>query len=180
MSKKFISRRDFVRNSAMGTVALGIGGTQGFEKSRAKRYEEKMKPEEVVKLLNQDITGEIDAILTYMRNAFVIPQCPPGHEMEEIGKDEMRHLEWLADLVTKFGGIPSMEHHKLQFGGKNTEDFINRAIELEKTAISQYKDHIKQIDHKKVVEVLNVILWEEKKHLEEFEEVLQDLKKVKS
>jgi len=180
MSKKYISRRNFVKNATMGTVALGFSGVKGTEKNSNKSNEGKMKSEEVVKLLNQDITGEIDAILTYMRNVFIIHQCPPSRKMEEIGKDEMRHVEWLAELVTDFGGIPTMEHRELQFGGKNTEDFLRRAIQLEKESIVQYRDHISHIDHKKVVEVLKVILWEEEKHLEAFEELLKDLKEEKN
>ena len=134
-----------------------------------------MANEEVVRLLNEDITGEIDAILTYMRNAFVSEDILTTHEMEEIGKDEMRHVEWLSELVTDFGGIPTMVHHELSFGGDTTVDFLKRAVALEKGAIAQYKDHIEKIDHKEVVEVLNVILWEEEGHLKEFEEILGNM-----
>jgi bacterioferritin len=108
-----------------------------------------------------------------MRNAFVSDHLLTLHEMEEIGKDEMRHVEWLSELVTDFGGIPTMEHHPLSFGGNTPQDFLKRAVILEKGAIAQYTDHIEQIDHKEVVEVLKVILWEEKNHLKEFEEILE-------
>jgi len=174
MAEKHVSRREFVKRAGLGAAALGAAGLSAGQKSDREFYG-KMKAEEVVQLLNADITGEIDAILTYMRNAFVAKDILTIHEMEEIGKDEMRHVEWLAELVTEFGGIPTMVHHELSFGGKTEVDFLKRAIELEKGAIKQYTDHIKRIDHREVVEVLEVILWEEKKHLAEFEEILEDM-----
>ena len=177
MDEKKMSRRDFVKGTAVGTAALGVAAVTGASRGEGRIFEGKMKNEEVVRLLNEDITGEIDAILTYMRNAFVTEHILTMHEMEEIGKDEMRHVEWLSALVTDFGGVPTMVHHPLSFGGDTTEDFLKRAIALEKGAIAQYKDHIERIDHKEVVEVLKVILWEEENHLEEFEEILEKFEK---
>ena len=55
-----------------------------------------MKKSEIIKLLNKDLTGEIEAILIYMRDSFVTSQCKPSRTMEEIAKDEMRHAEKLA------------------------------------------------------------------------------------
>ena len=155
---------------------MGIGA-KGFSGDSSQKFKEKVKLQEIVNLLNQDITGEIEAILIYMRNVFIIRECPASHEMEEIGKDEMRHVEWLANLISKYGGIPSMEHRELDFGGNTAQDFLKRAIELEKKAIAQYENHIKKIDHKEMAEVLQVILWEEKKHLKEFKELLENSKK---
>ncbi|UCE20408.1 MAG: ferritin-like domain-containing protein [Gemmatimonadota bacterium] len=175
MREKRLSRRGFVKQATLGAAALGVSGMTWTGEKTARVFPGKMEPTEVVRLLNQDITGEIDAILTYMRNAFIIPQCEARCEMEEIGKDEMRHVEWLSGLVTDFGGIPTMEHHELSFGGDSPRDFLKRAIALEKGAIAQYKDHSEQIDHREVVEYLEVILWEEEKHLKEFEELLEDM-----
>ncbi len=175
MKSRKISRRDFVKNAAVGTAALGASSVLGSNNKEQREYKAEMKPEKVVELLNQDITGEIDAIMTYMRNAFVSDLCDASCELEEVGKDEMRHVEWLADLVTELGGIPTMEHHELSFGGNTNADFLKRSIVLEKNAIKQYNDHIKIIDHKEVVEVLKVIVWEENKHLNEFNELLEEL-----
>jgi bacterioferritin len=175
MKAKKMSRRNFMKNATVGSVALGTGSVLGISQDEKREFKGKMKPEKVVELLNLDITGEIDAILTYMRNAFVSDLCEASRELEEIGIDEMRHVEWLASLVTELGGIPTMEHHELSFGGNSNEDFLKRSIELEKMAIKQYNEHIKIIDHKEVVEVLSVIVWEENKHLKEFTEILEKL-----
>ncbi|GAB4489731.1 MAG: hypothetical protein OHK006_21750 [Thermodesulfovibrionales bacterium] len=135
-----------------------------------------MKNSEIVKLLNQDLTGEIEAILIYMRDSFVTEKCEPSREMEEIAKDEMRHAEKLSECIVDLGGIPSMQHKKLDFGGRTVESYLKRLISLEKGAITMYTDHIAKIPDKKIKKLLTHILHEEEEHLEEFREQLAKLK----
>jgi len=132
---------------------------------------------EVVELLNQDLSGEIEAILVYMRNAIVSGDeaCKAARELEEIALDEMRHAEWLSELIVELGGRPSMTHRELDFGGDSPKDFVRRVVELEKEAIAQYREHISAIDIPEVRERLEHILREEEWHLEEFEEMLEDM-----
>ncbi len=132
-----------------------------------------MDTQEIISLLNQDLSGEIEAILTYMRNSFVAEDCKPSREMEEIAKDEMRHVEWLADLIVDLGGIPSMEHRPLNFGGGSVREYLVRLVSLEEGAIAQYRDHIGRIPDEKIQKRLTHILHEEEDHLEEFRKLLQ-------
>lgn len=135
-----------------------------------------MKKAEIVKLLNQDLTGEIEAILIYMRNSFMTERCEPSREMEEIAKDEMRHAEKLSEMIVDLGGTPSMEHRKLDFGGRNVKSYLRRLISLEREAITMYTDHIARIPDTKTKKLLTHILHEEQEHLEEFREQLARLK----
>ncbi len=134
-----------------------------------------MDKEGIIEMLNQDLSGEIEAILVYMRNSSVSigSKCKTGHELEEIALDEMRHAEWLSDLIVGLGGKPAMTHRELDFGGSTARDFIKRTIELEKEAIEMYKEHISAIDDIKIKEKLQHILKEEEWHLKEFEELLE-------
>lgn len=136
-----------------------------------------MKNAEIVKLLNQDLTGEIEAILIYMRDSFVTDKCEPSREMEEIAKDEMRHAEKLSESIVDLGGVPSMEHRELNFGGRTVESYLKRLVSLEKGAIAMYTDHIAKIPDRKIKKLLTHILHEEEEHLEEFTEQLEKLKK---
>ncbi len=136
-----------------------------------------MEKEKVVELLNQDLSGEIEAILVYMRNAVVAGDaaCRAARGLEEIALDEMRHAEWLSELIVELGGKPSMSHRELDFGGKEPRDFVRRVVELEKEAIAMYREHISAIDLPEVKAKLEHILREEEWHLEEFEEMLEDM-----
>lgn len=135
-----------------------------------------MTDSEIVSLLNKDLSGEIEAILVYMRDSFVTGDCKPSRSMEEIAKDEMRHAEKLAELVVDLGGIPSMEHRLLDFGGNDVRGYLKRLVALEKEAISTYKEHIAVIPDDKIKKTLTHILHEEEEHHKEFSELLKTLK----
>lgn len=137
-----------------------------------------MEVKEIIKLLNEDFVGEIEATLIYVRNSFIMKECDPSRVTEAIGIDEMRHMNWLADLIVKRGGKPSMEHRELDFGGDNLKGMLEKQTALEKGAAERYKQHIEMIGDfdKEAVGVLKHILDEEKRHRKEFKERLEKLK----
>ena len=124
--------------------------------------------EEIIRLLNEDFVREIEATMVYVRNAFVMDLCDPGRVTEDIAVDEMRHMYWLADLIVKRGGKPSMEHKELDFGGEDLKSQLERQIALETEGIEKYKQQIDAINDAEVVGVLKHILDEEKRHRKEF------------
>lgn len=134
-----------------------------------------MKKTEIINLLNQDLTGEIEAILIYMRDSFVTSQCLPSRTMEEIAKDEMRHAEKLAEQITDLGGVPSMQHRELDFGKNGVRGYLKKLISLEEEAIAMYKEHIAKIPDEKIKKTLTHILHEEEDHLGEFKGLLKSL-----
>ena len=127
-----------------------------------------MGVEEIIRLLNEDFVREIEATLIYVRNAFVMNQCDPSRVTEDIAVDEMRHMNWLAELIVKRGGKPSMEHKELDFGGDDLKSQLERQIALETEGIERYKQQIDAINDAEVVGVLKHILDEEKRHRKEF------------
>ena len=127
-----------------------------------------LEVEEIIRLLNEDFVREIEATLIYVRNAFVMDQCDPSRVTEDIAIDEMRHMNWLAELIVKRGGKPSMEHKELEFGGDDLKSQLERQIALETEGIERYKQQIDAINDAEVVGVLKHILDEEKRHRKEF------------
>jgi len=127
-----------------------------------------LEVEEIIRLLNEDFVREIEATMIYMRNAFIMGQCDPSRVTEDIAIDEMRHMYWLADLIVKRGGKPSMEHKELEFGGDDLKSQLERQIALETEGIEKYKQQIDAINDAEVVGVLKHILDEEKRHRKEF------------
>ena len=127
-----------------------------------------MDTKETIRLLNEAFVHEIEAAMIYVRNAFIMPQCDPSRVTEAIAVDEMRHMNWLADLIVKRGGKPSMEHKELDFGGDDLRSQMEHQIVHETEAIEMYKRQIGLIDDAEVVGVLKHILDEEKRHRKEF------------
>jgi len=135
-----------------------------------------LEVEEIIRLLNEDFVKELEASMIYVRNAFIIPKCDPSRVTEAISIDEMRHMNWLADLIVKRGGKPSMEHMELDFGVEDLKGQLERQIALETEAIERYKKQIELIDDTEVVGVLKHILDEEKRHRKEFRMRLERIK----
>lgn len=134
-----------------------------------------MKKEDIIELLNEDFRRELEASMIYTQNSFITEECDPSRVTESIAIDEMRHMWWLADLITKRGGKPTMEHQELDFGGEDLENMLQRQIQLETDGIKRYTHQIEMIDDEEVVGVLEHILAEEKRHRKEFKERLDKL-----
>ncbi len=130
---------------------------------------------EIIRMLNDDFISELEATMVYVRNAFVMKQCDSSRVTEDISVDEMRHMWWLADLIVKRGGKPSMEHKELDFGGDDPKSILERQIALETEGIEKYQHQIDTIDDAEVVGVLKHILDEEKRHRKEFRMRLENL-----
>jgi bacterioferritin len=131
-----------------------------------------MDGEKIIEMLNEDFTNEIEAALVYVRNSFMMKDCDPSRVTESIAVDEMRHMWWLAELITKRGGKPIMEHAELDFGGDDLAGQLQRQIALETRGIQKYQQQIDTIGDPEVVGVLRHIIDEEKRHRKEFKERL--------
>jgi len=134
-----------------------------------------MTEKEIVELLNRDLVGEIEAILVYVKQFLTIKECAISREIEEISVDEMRHAEWLGDMIVDLGGDPKIDHATLDFGGRRMGDMLSHDMELEEAAIKQYQEHIDAIDDPKVKKLLTKIRNEEQEHLEEFKELIEEI-----
>lgn len=126
-------------------------------------------------MLNEDFVAELETTMTYVFNSFVMEECDHSRVTEAISVDEMRHMWWLADLITKRGGKPIMEHKELNFGGKSLGEMLQRQIDMESEGIDKYTYQIGVIDDEEVVGVLKHIRDEERRHRKEFRERLEDI-----
>ncbi len=131
-----------------------------------------MDKEEVLRLLNEAFSHEIENSMVYVRNSFLMKECDPSRITEGVAVDEMRHMWWLAELITKRGGKPSMDHRELEFGGDDLKGQLERQVVLETEAIDMYKRMIDLVDDPEVVGVARHILDEEKRHRKDFRERL--------
>ena len=134
-----------------------------------------MDTEEILKLLNEDFVRELEASMIYVYNSFIMEDCDPSRVTEAISVDEMRHMWWLADLITKRGGKPTMEHQELDFSNDDLKIMLKQQIQLETNGINRYNHQIDIIDDDEVVGVLKHILDEEKRHRTEFKMRLEGL-----
>ena len=129
---------------------------------------------EIIKLLKEDMMGEHQAIIQYLNHAYAIGEGKIACEVEAIAREEMRHLDWLADAIGELGGDPSMERAPVDFGGGAAADLLLKDVELEETGIAQYRAHIDAIDDPKIRGLLARILHDERFHKEQFADLAEE------
>ncbi|HEY31686.1 MAG TPA: ferritin-like domain-containing protein [Dehalococcoidia bacterium] len=147
-----------------------------------------MDKEKVIELLNKDIQDEHGAIIQYLTHAYGMGEGEMACEIEAMARDEMRHLDWLAETVAELGGVPSLERGTMKMGGASVHDWMVNNVSLEEGAIAQYKEHIEAIDDPKIKRLLRRILSDEEAHRGDFEhfvekshrEAMEDVRGTKS
>jgi bacterioferritin len=128
-----------------------------------------MEKEKIVALLNQDLENEHGAIIQYLTHAYAMGEGEMACEIEAIAREEMRHLDWLAETIVELGGVPSLTRGKMLMTGEAVVDWMKNDVLLEEDAISLYREHIKAIDDPKIKRLLQRILSDEESHRGDFE-----------
>jgi len=136
-----------------------------------------MKKEEIITLLNEDLEGEHGAIIQYLTHAYAMGEGELACEIEAISREEMRHLDWLAETIVELGGRPSMKRGKMRMEGKSVSDWMKNDVLLEEDAITMYKEHIKAIGDRKIKRLLKRILSDEESHHGDFAHFVDKAKK---
>jgi bacterioferritin len=132
-----------------------------------------MDKEKIIKFLNEDLEGEHGAIIQYLSHAYAMGEGEMSCEIEAISREEMRHLDWLAETIVELGGTPSIERGNMRMGGKSVSDWMGNDVLLEEEAINMYSEHIKAIDDPKIKRLLQRILSDEQSHRGDFEHFVE-------
>lgn len=136
-----------------------------------------MDKKKIVKLLNEDLEGEHAAIIQYLTHAYAMGEGEMACEIEAISREEMRHLDWLAETIVELGGIPSLKRGEMRMGGKAVAEWMGNDVLQEEDAINLYKEHIKAIDDPKIKRLLQRILSDEESHHGDFQHFVEKAKK---
>ena len=136
-----------------------------------------MEKSKIIELLNLDLQDEHGAIIQYLSHAYAIGEGEMACEIEAVARDEMRHLDWLAETIAALGGQPSLKRGTMNMAGKAVPEWMGNNVGLEEGAIDSYKKHIKMIDDPKVKRLLQRILADEQAHRGKFEHFVEKAKK---
>jgi bacterioferritin len=134
--------------------------------------------EKIIKALNIDIGLEIGAIIQYIMHEVMAEgmESPAIMEkFESISREEMKHLEKLAERVNYLGGVPNTKPAPIKVGGA-LKKIVQDDLDGEYTAIKTYKGQIKmceEIGDTTTRLMLEEILTDEEDHADTWETVLQ-------
>jgi bacterioferritin len=136
-----------------------------------------MDNKKIIDLLNKDLEGEHGAIIQYLIHAYSMGEGEMACEIEALAREEMRHLDFLAEAIVELGGVPSLKRGKMRMGGKAVADWMGNDVLLEGDAIKQYQEHIKAISDPKIKRLLKRILSDEESHRGDFRHFVDKAKK---
>ena len=136
-----------------------------------------MDKSKVIDLLNQDLESEHGAIVQYLTHAYAMGEGEIACEIEAIAREEMRHLDWLAEAIVELGGVPSLKRGKMRMEGKTVANWMQNGVLLEEDAMGPYREHIKAIDDPKIKRLLRRILSDEESHHGDFKHFVEKAKK---
>jgi bacterioferritin len=131
----------------------------------------------IIELLNKDLQDEHGAIIQYLIHAYGMGEGEVSCEVEALAREEMRHLDWLAETIVALGGKPSLKRGTMNMTGKTVPDWMADDVKLEQGAIDQYEEHIKQIDDPKIKRLLRRIVADERSHRGDFEHFVSKTQK---
>ncbi len=136
-----------------------------------------MDREKVIALMNEDLEGEHGAIIQYLSHAYAMGEGEMACEIEAIAREEMRHLDWLAETIVELGGVPSLKRGNMRTGGTSVADWMAKNVLLEEDAVGLYREHIKKIDDPRIKRLLKRILSDEESHHGDFKHFVDKAKR---
>ena len=136
-----------------------------------------MDKNKIIALLNQDLEGEQAAIIQYLVHTYAMGEGEMACEIEAIAREEMRHFDWLAEIIVSLGGTPTIRRGDMRTSGELVSDWMKNDVLQEKDAIALYEEHIKAIGDPKIKRLLQRILSDEKSHRGDFEHFVNKAQK---
>jgi bacterioferritin len=138
-----------------------------------------MDKTEIIAALNEDLSGELGAIIQYITYAAKTtgPFRPQLSEffLKEV-PDEQMHAQYLANKIVALGGEPTTKARVVPVAKSNRE-MVEAVLEAEKRAVADYTKRAKQAEEfgdKGMVVQLEDIVNDETGHKEETERLLRD------
>lgn len=138
-----------------------------------------MDKQEMIKLLNEDLAGELGAIIQYITYAAKAtgPYRPQLAQffLNEV-PDEQGHAQYLSNKIVALGGEPTTKAREVP-AAKSDRDMVEAVRNAEHRAVTDYTKRAKQAEEfgdKGLVVQLEDMVRDETGHLEETERLLRD------
>ena len=139
--------------------------------------EAKISRDEMVKLLNEDLAREYQAIIAYIIYSQTIKGAEFNHIAQELEKhagEELAHAIMIAKQIDYFNGEPTNKPKEVKVSGKATE-MLKFDLENERQTLMNYRQRIRQADAMgefALGEVLREIIAQEQEHLQDLADAL--------
>ncbi len=126
--------------------------------------------EKLIKLLNEDLAREFQAIISYVNYSQVLKGAQYMNIADELAvhaTEELAHALAVSNHIDYLGGMPTVTPKPVKTSEK-AEDMLRFDLENEKETIAQYRRRVKQCDELNefaLSESIREILMQEQDHL---------------
>ena len=148
-----------------------------FMNGTAVAEREKTTREEMVRLLNEDLAREYQAVIAYV----VYSQTLKGAaytdiagELEKHAGEELSHAIKIARQIDYFGGTPAVQPKPVKVS-EDAKSMLQFDLENERVTIQNYRQRIQQADAMgefALSEILRGIIVQEQEHLQDLADAL--------
>ena len=135
-----------------------------------------MEKEELIAMLNKDMSDEHAAILRYLVHSYLEGEDTPlGAGLLSRAREEMWHMHWLGMIVGNLGGEPNMTPAPYPFNPKNRAAIFKSYVDYELKLVPHYMGEAGRVDDPHIKRVLQREAWESEYHANKFQRVLDKL-----
>jgi bacterioferritin len=133
--------------------------------------------DEMVRLLNEDLAREFQAVIAYVVYSQTIKGAKYGHIAEELAthaREELEHALIVAKQIDYFNGTPVTAPKEVKLS-ENPEDMLRFDLENERVTILAYRERIRQAEAMgefALSEALREIIAQEQEHLTDLADAL--------
>jgi bacterioferritin len=133
--------------------------------------------DEMVRLLNEDLAREYQAIIAYTVYSQVLKGAAYtdiARELEKHAGEELAHALKIAKQIDYFGGMPAVRPKEVKTS-EDAKQMLQFDLENERVTIQNYRERIRQADGMgefALSEVLREIIMQEQEHLMDLADAL--------
>ncbi len=139
-----------------------------------KDYNEKA---DILKAMELNMNEEFRATMQYICHRITAHSIDSliADSFKSAGLDEMSHILFFSDIITKNGGIPKFYEWDIA-KSQDLKTMLEKNIELEKSARLRYAEQIDKFKHhEELVSLLKTVLLDEEDHEDTFRQYLEKL-----
>lgn len=135
--------------------------------------------DKVLEILNKILEAELAGVVRYMHYSLMIyghSRIPIVSWLRSQANESMAHAQEAGELITHFGGHPSLGiGHLLESHKHDINDILKESLEHEKETLNLYYDLLKVVEGKSVIleEYARKLISEEELHMGDVDKMLR-------
>ena len=135
-----------------------------------------MDRQELIDMLNKDLADEHVSVLRYLIHAYQAGEDTPlGSMMLSMAREEMWHMDWLADEIGEMGAEPEMEKGVYPHDPTSNASLLRSYIAWEEGLVKAYMAQAAAVDKADVKRILMQQAKESAIHAKRFAAMLEKL-----